>query len=215
MARDCRCETENHAPRFIVLTGGPGAGKTAVLEVARRRLCRHVAVLPESASVVFGGGFPRRPSEPARRAAQRAIYHMQRELERMTDEERESPVVLCDRGTLDGVAYWPETAESFWRDLGTSREGELRRYAVVIHLRTPSDGQGYNHQNPIRIEAAEEAARIDERILGAWEGHPRRIIVDSADDFMVKRARAYELIRAEVPECCQVRDEAELGPAVS
>jgi predicted ATPase len=215
MARDCRCATQNHAPRFIVLTGGPGAGKTAVLEVARRRLCRHVAILPESASIVFGGGFPRRRTEPARRAAQRAIYHMQRELERMTDEERESPVVLCDRGTLDGVAYWPETAESFWRDLGTSREGELRRYAVVIHLRTPSDGQGYNHQNPIRIEAAEEAARIDERILGAWEGHPRRIIVDSADDFMVKLARAYELIRAEVPECCQVRDEAELGPAVS
>jgi predicted ATPase len=215
MARDCRCATENHAPRFIVLTGGPGAGKTAVLEVARRRLCRHVAILSESASIVFGGGFPRRRTEPARRAAQRAIYHVQRELERMADEERESPVVLCDRGTVDGVAYWPETPESYWRDLGTTREDELRRYAVVIHLRTPSDGQGYNHQNPIRIEAAEEAARIDERILGAWEGHPRRIIVDSADDFMVKLARAYELIRAEVPECCQVHDEAELGPAVS
>lgn len=46
------------APR-VVLTGGPGAGKTAVLELVRRAVCRHVRVLPEAASVVYGGGFPR------------------------------------------------------------------------------------------------------------------------------------------------------------
>ena len=44
----------------IVITGGPGAGKTAILELARRDLCAHVEVLPESARIVFSGGFPRR-----------------------------------------------------------------------------------------------------------------------------------------------------------
>jgi predicted ATP-binding protein involved in virulence len=29
----------------IVITGGPGAGKTAVLELARRDLCKHIDVL--------------------------------------------------------------------------------------------------------------------------------------------------------------------------
>ncbi len=31
----------------MVLTGGPGAGKTAILELVRRTLCPHVALLPE------------------------------------------------------------------------------------------------------------------------------------------------------------------------
>ncbi len=46
--------------RRVVLTGGPGAGKTAALEVIRRLYAPHVQVLPEAASIVFGGGFPRR-----------------------------------------------------------------------------------------------------------------------------------------------------------
>ena len=40
----------------MVLTGGPGAGKTAVLEVVRRTFCEHVTVLPEAASILFMGG---------------------------------------------------------------------------------------------------------------------------------------------------------------
>ena len=70
-----------------MLTGGPGAGKTAVLELALRSLCKHVAVLPEAAAIVFGGGFPRRTSVPARKAAQRAIFHVQRESERLVLED--------------------------------------------------------------------------------------------------------------------------------
>jgi hypothetical protein len=30
---------------------------------------------------------------------------------------------------------------------------------------------------PLRIESADEAAAIDERILDAWASHPRRIII--------------------------------------
>jgi len=40
------------SPR-IVVTGGPGAGKTAVLEIARRELA-HVEILPEAATIVRG-----------------------------------------------------------------------------------------------------------------------------------------------------------------
>ncbi|MGH7283376.1 MAG: AAA family ATPase, partial [Polyangiaceae bacterium] len=65
----------------IVLTGGPGAGKTAILELARRHFGAKVEVLHEAASLIFSGGFPRRESVEARSAAQRAIYHVQVELE--------------------------------------------------------------------------------------------------------------------------------------
>ena len=42
---DCRC-AQPHQRRRVVLTGGPGAGKTAVLELVRRTFCHHVDVLP-------------------------------------------------------------------------------------------------------------------------------------------------------------------------
>ncbi len=99
---DCR---DRHVPRRVVLTGGPGAGKTAVLELIRLFFCEHVKTLPEAAGIVFGGRFPRSDSPPLRQAAQRAIYHIQRELESVADTEN-AAVVLCDRGTVDCAAYW-------------------------------------------------------------------------------------------------------------
>jgi predicted ATPase len=183
---------------LIVVTGGPGAGKTATLEVVRKKYLEHIAVLPEAASVIFGGGFWRRDGIAMKKAAQRAIYHVQRELEQAILDDGDVAIALCDRGTLDGLAYWPESPESFWRELGTTREAELKRYAAVIHLRTPTAHNGYNHENPIRIENALEAALIDERILAAWDGHPNRIFIESTDNFLEKVRIALEEIKKQI-----------------
>lgn len=186
--------------RLVVLTGGPGAGKTAILDIARRSLGQRVLVLPESASILFGGGFWRSSSPAGRKAAQRAIYYVQREQQRMVLEEGLHPFVLCDRGTLDGLAYWPEDARSFWSDLGTTYETELARYAAVIHLRTPSQGNGYNHQNPLRTEDAARAAEIDAGILQVWSAHPRRTVIDSSEDFLTKVHATLSVIEALIKE---------------
>lgn len=196
----CPC-SQSHAPRRVVLTGGPGAGKTAVLELVRRSLCEHVKVLPEAASVVFGGGFPRSQVPGAREAAQRAIFYVQRELENASDAENPA-IVLCDRGTMDGTAYCADP-EVFLRSVGTSIREQFGRYAAVIHLRTPTIEQGYNHQNPLRVEDAQTAAALDERIGRAWEGHPHVMVVENAPDFLAKASRALALIRDEMPECCR------------
>jgi predicted ATPase len=192
--------------KLVVLTGGPGGGKTAVLELARRHCCGHVAVLSEAASIVFRGGFPRGTSGPARRAAQRAIFRVQVELEAMVLEEGRARVVLCDRGTIDGVAYWPDLPETYWSAVGTTYEAQLAHYATVIHLRTPPIGWGYNHRNQVRSESAEEAARIDERIAAAWSRHPRRFFVDNEQEFMAKATHALALVMAETDGCCERAD---------
>lgn len=207
MDRDCRCKTSSHDAKLVALTGGPGAGKTAVLEVVSRTFCPHVTVLPEAASIVFGGGFPRRTTTSFRRAAQRAIFQVQRELEDATIEERAAAVVLCDRGLLDSVAYWPEEPASLWARVGLTEEQALARYCAVIHLATPDESRGYNHQNPLRIETAAEARRLDERIREVWSKHPRRVVIPSTDDFIVKVQRALAVIRAEVPRCCVPSEE--------
>lgn len=214
MTLPCACAVTNHAPRLIVLTGGPGAGKTAVLEIIRRHFCEHVAVLPEAASIIFGGGFPRRPTMPARCASQMAIFAVQRQLERLAIDEKRAGVALCDRGTLDGLAYWPLDDGSFFAETGTTRARELARYAAVIHLRTPTASQGYDHRNPVRTESALEAATIDARIIDAWRDHPHRAFVESTGDFLEKAAHAIALVRAELPACCRAHPVS-LSPASS
>ena len=163
-------------------------------------------MLPEAAGILFGGGFPRGPGLALRRAAQRAIYFTQRELEATSPGK----VSLCDRGTVDGSAYWPGP-DDFWTGVGTTREAQLLRYDAVVHLRTPTSERGYNHANPLRIETAAEAAEIDARILAAWDGHPRRHVIDAMPDFFAKARRALELLRGELPPCC--RQGASPAPA--
>jgi predicted ATPase len=183
--------------RRVVITGGPGAGKTASLEVARRTLCEHVGFARESASIVFGGGFPREDREPAACAAQRAIFHVQRELETLFDDRADLELVLCDRGTVDCAAYWPRSEDEFYRELGTTQAAELARYAAVIHLRPPPARDGYQRKG-LRIESATEAARIDRRIEHGWRGHPRRFFIDHTHDFPAKVRRVLAIVEDEL-----------------
>lgn len=198
--KPCDC-TERHVRRRVVLTGGPGAGKSAVLELIRLFFCEHVRTLPESASIVFGGRFPRNHRAAVQQAAQRAIYHVQRELESIADVDN-AAVVLCDRGTVDGAAYWAGEGDLF-TSVGSSRAAELTRYDAVIHLRTPTTLRAYNQDNPLRIESLEEAGAIDARIHEQWSGHPRRFVVPATNDFLNKASHVLALLRDEVPECCR------------
>jgi predicted ATPase len=200
MAKTCDC-SQLHNTRRVVITGGPGAGKTAVLELIRQNFCKHVKVLPESASILFGGGFPREGPPELHQAAQRAIFYVQRELEAAGDVDN-PVIVLCDRGTVDGSAYWTGTGD-FFAAVGTTLTEQIPRYDAVIHLRTPAVETGYNHSNPLRIESAEQASAIDARIANAWDTHPRRFFVESSPDFLTKAAHALDILRSEMPECCR------------
>jgi predicted ATPase len=196
----CDCEEQHAAQKRVVLTGGPGAGKTAILELIGHFFCHHVKVLPESAGIVFGGGFPRSKEPVLQRAAQRAIFYVQRELE-ATAAANNPAIVLCDRGTVDGMAYWPGP-DDFFREVGTTLDEQLVRYDVVIHLRTPRVAD-YNVDNPLRLETAAEAAAADDRIFSAWSRHPHRFVVEASTDFLQKVSQTIELLRVQLPPCCE------------
>ena len=198
----CRCRKARHKPKLVVLTGGPGGGKTAVLEMARRYFCQHVVIAPEAASIVFADGFLRSDSPNGRRAAQRAIFHLQRALETVALENPKTAVVLCDRGTLDGLAYWPGSRQNFCNEFGIDYEKELHRYAAVVHVEVPALAWGYE-KNRVRKESVSEAREIDKRIAEAWRGHPRVMTVGARAGFLEKLSYAIELLRGELQICCQ------------
>ena len=197
----CRC-AEQHRTRLVAITGGPGAGKTALLDALRRSLCEHVLVLPEAARIVLGGGFPRLRGDAARRAAQRAIYRVQSELEAIAIEHDRVAVALCDRGRIDGLAYWPDSADAFFAELGTTRPHELERYAAVVHLR-PAPPHDYASDDPVRVESADEARQVDARIEQAWAGHATRTFIEATSTFAAKLAASIEAVRAVLPSCCR------------
>ncbi len=198
----CDCHQSHSGTKFIVVTGGPSAGKTAVLEILRKELCQHIAILPEAASIVFGGGFWRLESASARQASQRAILHIQNEMETLVRGEEKWAVALCDRGLLDGLAYWPGDEADFFKVSGLDMEKVYSRYHAVVHLRTPNAATGYNLQNPLRIENAAQAIAIDEKIASVWSKHPRYQAVENAQNFMEKAEKAKNLIISYLPECC-------------
>ncbi len=198
----CRCGTQHGPCSLIAITGGPGAGKTAILNLAQNLVCQHVALVPESATVLFSGGFWRTTSSSGVAATQKAIYHVQRQLESILLEAGQSRFGLCDRGTIDGAAYWPLDQGDYWQAMGTTREAELARYMAVIHLRSPI-ASGYNHSNPQRLETVEQAALVDEAILHAWRGHPNRIVIESEASFAAKVTRTMAAIEDLIPRECR------------
>lgn len=196
----CGCKNA-HDTRRAVLTGGPGAGKTAVLELVKKSFCEHVKVLPEAAGIVFGGGFPRRADIGYSQSAQRAIFYVQRELERAAEADNPA-VILCDRATVDGGAYW-RGERDLWTAVGTTLAEQLQRYSAVIHLRVPSVDGGYDQSNPLRVENADQARRIDNKIAELWSAHPAYVSIEPQTTFIEKAAKVLEELRKQIPECCR------------
>ncbi|MCA8961430.1 MAG: ATP-binding protein [Planctomycetes bacterium] len=176
--------------RRVVLTGGPAAGKTAIADVLRRQLADEVTVVPESATILFQGGFPRPTSTEGRRLVQKAVFTVQRELEAIYGLTHPNVPQVLDRGSLDGGAYWPGGLSRFLGAMGTTLESEYRRYDAVIFLEsTAYDKDGYPSDNPVRIESPAAARKIDARLREIWQGHPRFTLIE-------RQARFYEKVAA-------------------
>jgi predicted ATPase len=171
----------------IVLTGGPGGGKTTAADLFRREIGERVVLVPEAATMVFSGGFPRSTQPLAVHAAQRAIYEVQRNLEDVQAALYPDRVLLCDRGTVDGAAYWPGEPHHFFDDIGSTLERELVRYDAVIFFESAAvGGMGIEGGNPVRNESLEKAVELDGKLRALWMKHPKFVLVPHNPSFFKK-----------------------------
>ncbi len=187
--------------RWIVLTGGPGSGKTAVSAALLAADPRQYALVPEAATQVYAALQTRwdRLDVPGRRDVQRQIYRLQVEQEARVAGENPDKTLLLDRGTIDGSAYWPDGPEDYWRDLGTTAEREMARYDAVIWLESSAAIGRYDgdNSNACRFENANQAMRNGELLRRLWSGHPRLLTVAATRDIEEKVRHVRELLLSE------------------
>lgn len=179
--------TQPRLPFRIALSGGPGGGKTTSADLFRREIGDSVVIVPEAATILFQGGFPRSKKPSALRHTQSAIYHVQRHLEDEYSTLYPGRVLLCDRGTLDGAAYWPGAENDYFKALHTTRAAELARYDAVIFFETAAvGGSSIEGGNPIRNETLEQAVILDAKLRVLWSQHPAFSLVPHHDSFLQK-----------------------------
>jgi len=185
----------------IVLTGGPGGGKTTLIrELAEDPTWRgRFLALPEAIFVAGRVGISTREQR-----FQRLMVETQRALEDALTRtlERDDPrIVLCHRGTLDPLAYWLDRgwpADAFFAFTKTDRAEHYRRYAAVIHLVTAADGaETYYRRWPEthRPESVEQAVRLDQLLREVWGDNPNYYRLDNTGrDWAAKSREARRLL---------------------
>jgi hypothetical protein len=104
-------------------------------------------------------------------------------------------MLLCDRGTVDGGAYWPDGPDEFFASVGSTHQRELARYDAVIFFETAArGGQGFESENRFRIETQQEAIEMDGRLRELWMRHPRFTLVPHATSFFEKMSVGLQIL---------------------
>ncbi|MFT6397844.1 MAG: hypothetical protein ACJAYU_002599 [Bradymonadia bacterium] len=126
-------------------------------------------------------------------ATQEAIYRRQCSLEAIFAAQNPDLTLVCDRGTLDGVDYWPADEAAFSDRMDSTIQPELSRYDAVIFFETGAGSNGdITSNNPIRNETNHEAIEFDRRLQDMWSPHANYHFVHSSDSFLEKIERGVE-----------------------
>ena len=184
--------------RRIVVSGGPGAGKTTLWRAIAAAHPERVLAVPEVATMLLSHVFPPVNSLESRCALQRAIFAVQRNLE-AAYEARLLPgqVLLCDRGIPDGAGYWPEGRDAFFMAMQTELQAELARYEAVVFMESAAvGGLSIAEGNQVRTEDLQTAVTIDQRLRDVWSEHPMFRHVPQHEDFAAKLKAGNSIVAA-------------------
>jgi hypothetical protein len=112
---------------------------------------------------------------------------VQRNLEDVQSALYPDRILLCDRGTLDGAAYFPNETQEFFDAVRSTEQAEVDRYDAVIFFETAAaGGMSVEGGNPTRIESNDQALALDHRLREIWSRHPRFVVVPHNPSFVKK-----------------------------
>ncbi len=186
---------------MIVLTGGPGSGKTTAMEALKKEFGDRVKFVPEAATILISQvGIVPPPDDPVGLARfQQTILRVQHAFEEAAVDQAirdGKKAVVLDRGTLDSAAYLPNGIQDFQRICGVRAHDEAARYTCVICMSTPPEEvyERIRSNNPARRESFMDAVALGQRIAAVWSPYAllRRADLDLWDQKLAQ-ARGFIL----------------------
>lgn len=188
----------------IALTGGPGGGKSTTLEHLSTAM-PHLQLVPEAATAVLRSGYPMPgPNRPWttqwQHCFQTAVWGMQAGLDQLAEydaQQRNASAIVYDRCTVDPVAYY-DSIEEYERECNTTLAHELGKLSLVLFLPTYAGTANFdNSTNQLRVEDQRKMIQLNDKLLEAWQQHPKLIVIDNAK--LADRARtAEEILRLHI-----------------
>ena len=178
----------------IAVTGGSCSGKTTFAEAAASHYPDLFWVAREAARVLIEQQRIDQTTLTAegRRQLQLQIFALQRKLEGSAPTGK---IILADRATIDGAAYWPGGPDDFWLATGSRHDQELSRYHGAIWLESAAAVGNYS-PNSVRPESGEESLDLGTKIQALWMKHPRLYIITAAANFSDKASAFYRALFA-------------------
>ncbi len=199
----------------IVMTGGPGAGKTEIMSHLTQNLEERgykVFIIPETATELILGGIA-----PGKHISMEEFqsFVLEKQLAKEALYQRaaafydpEKVLIFCDRGIMDSCAYVEKPVfERMLRKQGLTLAEAYQRYDAALHLVTAADGAEafYQWNDPSKEEVGNNAARSespaqarekDKLTMQAWIGHSHLRVFDNSTDFAGKIRRVIEEVFA-------------------
>lgn len=187
----------------VILTGGPCAGKTSLMEKFRNQVATipnvKVFFVKEAATLLKQSGI-NFADAGGDETFQRLIINQQLIAEhnaRITAEKFAANhkdykvIILCDRGIMDGEAYFENKYQftELLADFELTKKTVFRRYDMVLFMHSAAVGaeQFYTTKDGTpRDESPEQAASIDANTYNAWCEHNNFKSVDNSFEFYEK-----------------------------
>ena len=182
--------------KIIVLTGGPGGGKSTLLDVVKEWLKKEygysVYTMKEVASEMFDSGLlinpefhiPNEDFQPIKISYQLAKENFF--VQGVGRSVAKKKVLFLDRGVMDDKQYAGQPLfEEILRKYGLSyMDVRDRRYDAVLHHETAASlGDEYYINNVNRTESPEGARKRDLSTVESWVGHRHHRIIPAMIDF--------------------------------
>lgn len=176
----------------IVLTGGPCGGKTSSLNYLRDNLSKsyNVLITEETANGLLKLGYLDE--------IQISIFDFQHLLFNIQfineySAEKESEILLCDRGLLDSKAYLDEQRFNKILDLNNIQHSEiLSTYDFALYYRTIAYEYPDLFKQKRMFETPESAILRDQKSMEIWKDIFLNIKYLNTEGFLIKINKIYE-----------------------
>lgn len=201
----------------IVLTGGPCAGKTKILEYLRKELGDagyYVLVVSETASEYIKNNVLPNDDREHTLMFQDIILYTQYVKEQLTEKYadfikgKNDVVILYDRAIMDSRAYFPQSDyDALLRKYDINEMEMIDKYDLVIDLiSTATLKKECYRLDDIRSEDIEKASRIDKLTSVAWLLHRNLKVIKPTDTLEEKAIKVLNYIYCLLNNCQQYED---------